>query len=218
MKLTVLLPGLAWPDADTLAAATDGLVLPELSWLLARAARTPLEQDADQVLAQQFGLGYTPVARVAGLADGLETRQGYWLRIDPVYLRAEREALVLADSGVMSISQQEADRLVDSLNRFFAEDGLRFHAPVPDRWYLEGRQPWRAEFTRLEAVIGENVDTHLPRGETALLWHRWLNELQMLLFSQAVNAEREGAGELPINSVWPWGDGRSEERRVGKAC
>ena len=99
MKLTVLLPGLAWPDADTLAAATDGLVLPELSWLLARAARTPLEQDADQVLAQQFGLGYTPVARVAGLADGLETRQGYWLRIDPVYLRAEREALVLAASA-----------------------------------------------------------------------------------------------------------------------
>ncbi|MBP8813168.1 MAG: hypothetical protein KBE25_07020 [Laribacter sp.] len=207
MKLTVLLPGLAWPDADTLAAATDGLVLPELSWLLARATRTPLEQDADRVLAQQFGLGYTPVARVAGLADGLETRQGYWLRIDPVYLRAEREALVLADSGVMSISQQEADRLVASLNQFFAEDGLRFHAPVPDRWYLEGRQPWRAEFTRLEAVIGENVDSHLPRGETALLWHRWLNELQMLLFSQAVNAEREGAGELPINSVWPWGDG-----------
>lgn len=32
-----------------------------------------------------------------------------------------------------------------------------------------------------------------------LLWHRWLNELQMLLFSQAVNAEREGAIELPIN-------------------
>ena len=133
MKLTVLLPGLAWPDADTLAAATDGLVLPELSWLLARAARTPLEQDADQVLAQQFGLGYTPVARVAGLADGLETRQGYWLRIDPVYLRAEREALVLADSGVMSISQQEADRLVDSLNRFFAEDGLRFQVLSQER-------------------------------------------------------------------------------------
>src|SRR5690606_24500060 len=35
-----------------------------------------------------------------------------------------------------------------------------------------------------------------------------LNEVQILLHTAAVNAERERRGELPINSRWFWGGGR----------
>lgn len=207
MTLDLLLPGLAWP-ADNVSDVTRDLDLPALGWLLSRATLSPHATTAfEEVAAGLFGLEQAPVARIGGLADGLDTRQGHWLRADPVFLRPERDALVLADSGIMHIEQREADALVAALNRFFVGDGLVFHAPAPDRWYVERPSPFGASFTRLESVIGDNIDRHLPRGAEAMQWHRWLNEVQMLLFAEPVNAERESAGEPVINSVWFWGEG-----------
>jgi hypothetical protein len=38
-------------------------------------------------------------------------------------------------------------------------------------------------------------------------WRQTLNEAQMQLHTHPINQAREAAGQLTVNSVWPWGGG-----------
>jgi hypothetical protein len=102
----------------------------------------------------------------------------------------------------------EAAQLCASLNTHFAADGLRFHAPHPQRWYLQLDDAPDMNTSPLAQVEGCNVYEHLPQGADALRWHSVFNEIQMLLHEHPVNQARETRGELPVNSVWLWGGGR----------
>jgi hypothetical protein len=134
--------------------------------------------------------------------------QDYWLRADPVHLRADRSCLVLFGPEQLAIHQEEASALVDGFNALYQADGLRIHAPTPTRWYLRLARPARLATTPLPKVIGRSIDGVLPRGEDAREWHARLNEIQMLFHAHAVNERRAEQGRLVINSLWLWGGGR----------
>jgi len=59
-------------------------------------------------------------------------------------------------------------------------------------------------------VIGRNVDAWLPRQPEAKRLRRLQNEVQMLLHRHPVNAAREAAGALAVNSFWLSGCGRAQ--------
>ena len=208
--LTLFVPGLLWPQ-ESLSVVAKGLDLPSLSWLLAKGQYQVESGRVDQILASLFAMpSPLPVASLTAAFDGLSP-DTTWLRADPVHLRPEKEALVLVDSGVMSLSQAEVDALISTLNAYFAEDGLSFVAPAPDRWYVSGVQMPDASFYSVDEVIGRNVDAYLPEGDGRRHWRRWMNEVQMLLHTHPVNIAREEAGDPTVNSVWFWGrtDGQS---------
>ena len=79
---------------------------------------------------------------------------------------------------------------------------------------------------RPEWLIGEPLRPNLPRGKDARPVERWMNELQMLLFTHPVNIAREDHGLPPINVVWLWGFGdarkslpvRADEEATSKAA
>ncbi|WP_199052693.1 hypothetical protein [Aquitalea sp. ASV15] len=204
MKLTLLMPGLSWLDAHDGAEVCRGLALPALSILLGRGSRRPLTSTLSQLYQQPLGMPGASIASQLAQRAGLGA--GHWLLADPVHVRIDRDRALLADVGVMSISQHEADALLLSLNQHFAEDGLQFHALQPGRWLLQLPEASRASFTPLPDAVGENVNEHLPAGERGLHWSRLLNEMQMLLYIHPLNDEREARGELAVNSVWLWGD------------
>ncbi len=204
MKLTLFMPGLGWLDGHDGAEVCKGLALPALSLLLGRGQLTRQTCTLSERKASLLPAGdASPASRFAAQCE-LDPSTN-WLLADPVHLRIDRDRALLADVGVMRLSQTEADQLLGSLNHHFAEDGLRFHAPRPDRWLLSLPTPAGAAFTPLQDAVGENVNQHLPRGEDGLRWSRLLNEMQMLLYTHPVNDERESRGELAVNSVWLWG-------------
>ena len=208
--LTLMVPGLVWPDAELRAEATRDLALPALAWLLGRGQAQPASTPASPWLARLLGVAASlPVARRLAQADGLAASQGHWLCADPVHLRVEQDSLLLADAQMFSLTQAEANALVATLNQHFAEDGLVFHAAQPTRWYLQLSKAADAGFTPLGEVVAQSIDPHLPHGPRASQWRHWLNELQMLLFSHPVNEAREAAGQPVINSIWPWGGGEA---------
>jgi hypothetical protein len=220
MHIQLLLPDLFWPEHSA-ADVYGGLELAALERLLAKgrlraegrqrietAAETPAS--AEDWLGQRFGLEQDagwPIAACSLLADGGEPGAHQWLRADPVHLRLEGGRLMLADSGVFAISQQEAGSIADSLNAHFAGDGLVFYPLRPERWYLRLVQAPALQTTPLAQAAGRNIDALLPRGADAPLWHARLNEIQMLLHGHAVNELRESTGAPAINSVWLWGGG-----------
>ncbi|MBB5018817.1 hypothetical protein HNQ59_002110 [Chitinivorax tropicus] len=206
MHLTLVIPHLFWPDPD-LPEIYQDLPLPALSWLLSRSTRQPQPLSADDWLAHTFGLPDQATAPISLQAEGCKPGQDYWLHADPVHLQINRDQLILADSGILSISQHEADQLIDSLNRHFAADGLQFVAPYPSRWYVRCQTAPQITTKSVHRVIGQDIHRHLPVGADAMHWHQTLNEIQMLLYTHPVNDARDAAGDPLINSLWFWGGG-----------
>jgi len=193
------------------AREREALALPALSKILARGRVTGLGvKPWEVVLLESFGVARQrdwPLAPLSWLGEGGEAAEGYWLHADPVHLRAERDALLLLDARHFALEAEPARALVDALNAHFAPDGLRFFVPDPTRWYVRvDRVPDIATWPLREAA-GRSIDALLPYGSEALVWHRRVNELQMLLHAHAVNQVRESAGQPAVNSVWFWGGG-----------
>jgi len=183
---------------------------PALHRLLSRSvkARAPSEHFCAQLCAA-FGVQRQqdwPLAALTLMGDGGKPAADLWMRADPVHVRATQHDLLLADSG--SVSLQEAAELLETLNAHFAHEGLRWHAPHPQRWYVTGSASMDVATTPRSVAMGRRVDPLLPRGPDARRWHGRFNETQMLLHEHPVNQQRESRGEVAINSVWFWGGGR----------
>ncbi len=210
--LTLYLPGLfhPWHGSDAEAGSFQ-----TLETMLARADRIPhgAPTGYEDSLFALFGLhrdenNDLPVAAVTRMTDMGVIDNDWWLRADPVYLALERDRLILADARKLDITREEANRLVAEIMEVFAADGWLLKAPCPERWYLKPAHPPDMATTSLSRVAGRDVHPFLPRGADGKSWHTTLNEIQILLHTAAVNAEREQNGKLPVNSLWFWGGGR----------
>ncbi|MBY0574974.1 MAG: hypothetical protein K2P67_00010 [Gallionellaceae bacterium] len=215
---------------DIVSEVCADLHLPALEKMLARGASTkPLVLSSvegsartgeggslENLLCELFGVPCqtsVPIAPISAAFDGLG--EGCWLRADPVHLRLQREQLVLLPD--VAISADEAAQMCASLNLHFAGQGMEFFAPHPQRWYLKLDRVPNIETVPLSQVAGRNVHGLLPKGGEAMRWHQSFNEIQMLLFAHPVNEAREARGELPVNSVWLWGGGCTENLLPQKA-
>ena len=207
--MLLLIPYL-FPERAFIQRALDDLRLPALETLLARGTRvTCAMEGVEAALCNELGIPRQsdyPIAPITLEADGGTAGTDYWLRADPVHLRAMRDRLVLADSGVLEISRHEAEALAQSIANHF---GAAF-SPVPlhpERWYVRFSAAPQLLTTPVSNAVGRDINPLLPQGEDARTFRTLLNELQMLLFDHPVNLAREARGELPINSLWLWGGG-----------
>lgn len=210
VPLDLLVPDLlSSPESRALLSA---LRLPALERWVARAdVARRAERSAVEILASAFALPSPPPVAAIALAADHAPREGGWVRADPVHLRVEQDAVALHDPAVLGITREEADSLLEALQALFAADGLEFHAPSPERWYVrvpEGEMP---RTVPLEDAIGRNVFGMLPRGTGRINWASALTESQMLFASHEVNSRREAHGLPAINSVWFWGEGASPD-------
>jgi len=185
--------------------------LPGLETLLAHARNEGRQEgDAAQWLCRLFGVERQhdwPVAPLSALGAGLVPGADYWLRADPVHLHLLRDRMVLAAGVPLELAGGEAELLLAALNQHFAADGLEFFAPQPDNWFLRMKVPSSIRTYALAEALGQDVERMLPQGADAMLWHRRMNEIQMLLHEHPVNTAREERGEPAVNSLWFWGGG-----------
>jgi hypothetical protein len=213
-ELFLLIPALFGPrGAGRAGDAAAGVPTAGLLRLLARAdALTAGDTGLDGALFRVFGVdpgdsAAPPVAPLTLLFDGGAPPAGYWLRADPVHLRAGQDKVALTGGAALQLGAAEAAALCAEINEHLAGEGLRLVAAAAARWYLALPEAPAARFSPLEAVLGQDVRPHLPQGEDGRAWRRRLNEIQMLLHASEVNRRRGARGQLEINSVWFWGGG-----------
>lgn len=188
---------------------------PALAALLARGRRQAAPASLSRLIAQAFGVD-RGIAAHALAGEGLDPGTDVWLRADPVSLRFYQDRLIMLEPASLAIRSEEAEALVQTLNRHFAADGLTIQAIGRNRWYIRlpgGLAPPEAEPP--DALIGRPLDHFLPAGSAAQYWRSRLNETQMLLHDHPVNQARESQGLPPINSLWFWGGGRRTEPARG---
>lgn len=198
-------------------AATQGLEprRPCLERWLSRGNRSEvIGRDGLETLCGLFGVHAEPgcdlpTAPLTALGDGIEADTGgFWLHADPVFLRPDRDQLLLFDERVLDLVPAEAQALADLFNRHFADEGIRLHVPQPTRWYLEMPTSPGIQTRPIHQAIGRHIHPLLPSGENARHWIGLLNEAQMLFYGADVNREREAGGRPLISGVWLWGGGK----------
>ncbi|MCK7578573.1 MAG: phosphoglycerate mutase [Chromatiales bacterium] len=191
------------------------LQAPAIERLLARADRLP-SPDRDPLAAWMCAAGVespteaeAPTAPLALLGEGEAVESGaIWMHADPIHVRPDRDRLLIYAGKGIAPDRAEADALVETFNRHFADDGLSLLAPTPARWYLRLARPLSGLRTSpLYQVQGGSMAEHLPRGPESRDWIRLLNEIQMLFHADPVNRRREANGRPMISGVWTWGAG-----------
>jgi hypothetical protein len=111
------------------------------------------------------------------------------------------------DPGVVSLSVQESRALCEAADQHLSADGVRLSFVDINTWLVTCANEISVLTERPEWLIGDPLRPNLPRGKDARLVERWMNELQMLLYSHPVNTAREERGLPPINVIWLWGFG-----------
>jgi hypothetical protein len=130
------------------------------------------------------------------------------LRADPVYLRADPGHLILFDAEVVGIDDNEADALLDVLNRSFKSQGLAFtRGRSASRWYVCVPGIAATATRSPRALRGQAIEPYLDDMRRAGALSRLMTEAQMVLYEAPVNTERESTGKPPLNSIWFWGLG-----------
>ena len=161
-----------------------------------------------------------PIAALTALVDLENPKGNIWMRADPVFLHADLTSLILFDSQSFSLTKKEAKGLLLILNPVLAEDGLRLICgDDPARWYLRFKEKEMENVPSITTVSprvvnGRDIRSFLPEGKDGTYWVRLANEIQMLLHDCSINQERQRRGEVPINSVWFWGNGKLLEQKV----
>jgi hypothetical protein len=207
---------------SSVAALPD---LPNLAALLARMHATErLDGDAhtlnaphERAWAQAAGLaggdGLLPLAAVAAARDGVALDERPVGLLTPLHAQIGRERVIALDPALLALDEAASRAFFDALAPLFADDGATLRWGAPRRWYLQHEALDGLACASLDRVVGSALDVWLPPAKTARRWRRLQAEAQMLLHTLPLNAQREAAGRLPVNSVWLSGCGRAQPWR-----
>jgi hypothetical protein len=112
----------------------------------------------------------------------------------------------------MQLDMETARALAEPLRPVFDEAGMSLEISAPDHWHLRLPADMPVpSFAAPEQALGEDLAQHLPQGAEGRRWRVLLNDIQVLLHQQPLNARRRARGMSPVNSLWLWGGGRLPE-------
>lgn len=181
---------------------------------LSRADAVPVQaEEADRTRCRLFGLediDSPPVAALTNLAEtganAAPESPGYWIRIDPVMLRADRMRVFVLGAGMADYDEGEQAEVLRCIGEVLQEQGL---APIAGQAHvrvaLDNPLPFR--FLPVGRVLGMDLGDALPDHPEARPWRRLANEIQVALHHLPVNQRRRQLGRAEINGAWPWGGG-----------
>lgn len=169
----------------------------------------------ERALARVEGLAQAPVdglipwaARQAALNAATAALTGKaWAFITPCHWAMGRQHATLTDPAALRLLPQDMQTLMLAMQPYFETEGITLHAPVaaePVHWLAEGEVFRQLPTASLDRVLGRDVDRWLPASKAIKLLQ---NEMQMLLYTHALNDARVANRSLPVNSFWLSGTG-----------
>ena len=220
----VYAPGLLGPyTGQEQWQATDWPTLTQVQKFLSRADRLRshhVTSDDYATIFSYFNLDSTqddlPLAALSLLAEGLTPANDYWLRLDPVCLRADRSDAILIAHESLALTETEAAALQEAIRPLLDDWDASLQSTSPHHWYVRLPRQMALSSTPLVRVKGQAISRHMPLGNDHIQWHRFMNEVQMTWHAHPVNQQREQEGRLIASSVWPWGGGVLPEQTTAQ--
>lgn len=135
-----------------------------------------------------------------------------WLAADPAWARPDINGIRLMACGHLQLDMAQAQALATPLLPVFAEAGMQLQVSTPEHWHV--RLPADTvlpEFSAPEQGMGEDLSQHMPQGPAGKRWRLLLNDVQVMLHQNPLNAARHAHRMVPVNTLWLWGGGRLPE-------
>lgn len=168
----------------------------------------------ERVLARALGLhgpqpvdGLIPWAAWEHLQAGGALADRAWAHITPCHWAMGREHATMTDPAALELQEGESRTLLQAMQPYFETYGITLHYAAPTRWLAEGEVFRDLPSASLDRVLGRNVDPWLPGGVAGRAMRLLQNEMQMLLYTHAVNDARAARRQLGVNSFWISGSG-----------
>jgi len=120
---------------------------------------------------------------------------------------------ILADPTAGHIANKESKALINFLNKKVASDFVRFFAGHDYRHIAvlkdsHGFEALSAKTVSPHTVIGDPIDSNLPKGPGSELLKKLMYDAKLLLENHEINQVRIDLNENPANMIWLWGQGR----------
>jgi len=174
----------------------------ELSW------SPPHERALARTLGLAPGDGLIPWAALqAQRHPELADRQGDWAFVTLCHWQASMHEVTLRQIPMQGLSAAESDAFLNAMQPFFAQDGITLHPDEPGRWLAQGDVFKGLRSASPDRVLGRNLAPWMPTAAQAASLIRLMSEMQMLLYTHALNDAREARGSLPVNAIWISGTG-----------
>lgn len=173
-----------------------GMKFPTFDKLIKKSMPQPLSEFASSL----------PIAAITGLVYGLDTSEGYWLRADPVDLRADINSAYFLGQQALELTLVQAQKLADSIKPLLVDLDMELFVPDPYCWFLKLKQPILLKTPPPNAMQGESIRDYLIEADPWV--QRLFTEIQMVL---AGNANQHGGGRA-VTGLWLWGGGALSSR------
>jgi hypothetical protein len=208
--------------------ALRSLALPHLEKLLSRLSCVATDEGSEhtlsmpheRALAAAYGLqapdGRIPWAAWQVHQAGLDTRHAAWAWITPCHWRVGRDHIAMEHPQELQLDPKESQALLAAMQPYFEQDGIRLDYDAPTLWLARGEIFRDLATASLDRVVGRVIDPWMPQGPQARTLRRLQQEMQMLLYTHAVNDERTRGGLPPVNSFWVSGTGGLPESHAGQ--
>jgi hypothetical protein len=197
-------------------AASATLQLPHLQALLRQAGAQTLHTGGPDRLTplaehlasgQAYGDGLVPWAAWLAQGSGLYQNGQHWALISPCHLQIHSDHVAMQDPELLPLSEDESRTLLAAMQPYFEEDGIQLHWHSAHTWLAQGPVFQNLASASLARVRGQPIDPWIPRQSAAQNLRRLQNEMQMLLYTHAVNDTRSARGQASVNGFWISGTG-----------
>ena len=197
-------------------AASPTLQLPHLQALLHKAGGQKLHTGSAESLTplaehlasdQAYPDGLVPWAAWLAQGSGSYQEGQHWALISPCHLQIHSDHVAMQDPGLLQLSEDESRTLLAAMQPYFEEDGIALNWHSAHTWLAQGSVFQNLLSASLARVRGQPTDPWIPRQSAAQGLRRLQNEMQMLLYTHAVNDARSARGQAPINGFWISGTG-----------
>jgi hypothetical protein len=203
-RLTLILSDLYLPEESGRAELPRTHELPELSWLLSRAAEPERVGDWRSWLLREIGgpAAQVPLASLCASARlGGGTLESAWLAT-PVALEARLDHVRMKDRGLLYINEDERRAWCAEFNAIFGPQ-YSLHDGGERAFILTGPLP-TVRTVDPARLLGDEIGPALPGADAPALRRLWA-EIEMWLHGSAANEARERARQPRVSSLWLWG-------------
>ena len=197
-------------------AASATLQLPHLQALLHKAGGQKLHTGSAESLTplaehlasdQAYPDGLVPWAAWLAQGSGSYQEGEHWALISPCHLQIHSDHVAMQDPDLLQLSEDESRTALAAMQPYFEEDGIALHWHSAHTWLAQGPVFQGLASASLARVCGQPIDPWIPRQSAAQSLRRLQNEMQMLLYTHAVNDARSARGQAPVNGFWVSGTG-----------
>jgi hypothetical protein len=138
---------------------------------------------------------------------GTVNRSAAWAFITPCHWDVAADHIRMADPAQLALSTADSQTLLQAMQPYFAEDGIALTYDSSGLWLASGDVFRGLATASLDRVTGQAINPWMSTDDQARPLRRLQNEMQMLLYTHAVNEERTARGMVDVNAFWISGTG-----------